>query len=315
MLGCMAERSDQLYAWFENLRKAVSIRFAIPIPTETKAVTGSAENISSGLRPVMTAKRLAKSVLSKESRLLIRHMYYMGTKYYCSACRRRVRTMFAGGLSFPVLTELDVIGGESFAYDNCPICFANSRSRLVCEYIQRELRIGSLVSPINVLHVAPEDSIRSRLRTNRMVNYVGVDLNIEKYGKAGLARCDITSIEWPGASFDLIICNHVLEHIPDDRLAMRELYRVLKPAGAAILQVPISASLQQTIEEPSLTDPKECERRFGQYDHVRIYGPDYTSRLRDAGFLVEIFDAASRWGADVDRLRLNRRERIFIGRK
>jgi SAM-dependent methyltransferase len=276
---------------------------------------GEAAGSSPGLRSALTVKRFAKSVLTKESRLMLRRLYYAGTRYYCSACERRARTMFFYGFSFPVLSELDVIGGEPFLHDTCPICHGNGRSRLLCEYIRRELKIGALTSAIRVLHVAPEDSIRSLLKGNRKVEYVGVDMNPAQYGKAGITRCDITSIGWRDESFDLIICSHVLEHIPDDRHAMRELLRVLKPGGTAILQVPISARLQQTVEDPYLTDPKECERRFGQYDHVRIYGADYPTRLRDAGFLVEIFDPVSQWGADVDRLRLNPREKIFIGRK
>jgi len=97
---------------------------------------------------------------------------------------------------------------------------------------------------------------------------------------------------------------------------MRELFRVLKPGGTAVLQVPISLSLQTTIDDPSVTDPRERERRFGQYDHVRIYGSDYPERLRAAGFRVEIFNPADRWGAAVvGELRLNPRERVFVGRK
>jgi SAM-dependent methyltransferase len=170
---------------------------------------------------------------------------------------------------------------------------------------------------VRVLHVAPEYGILSQLRARDTIDYLGVDLEPPGTGEAAeITRCDITAMGYGNNSFDLIICSHVLEHIPDDRLAMRELFRVLKPGGTAILQVPISASLQQTIEDPDLTDPKERERRFGQYDHVRIYGADYPARLRDSGFLVEVFDPASRWGADaVKILRLNPRERIFLGRK
>ena len=128
--------------------------------------------------------------------------------------------------------------------------------------------------------------------------------------------CDITAIDHSDESFDLIICSHVLEHIPDDRLAIRELFRVLKRDGTAILQVPISASLPSTIEDPWLSNPRERERRFGQHDHVRIYGADYTTRLEEGGFLVETFDARSRWGeALVQELRLNPREKLFLGRK
>lgn len=262
-------------------------------------------------------KALAKKVLSKDTRLMLRRLYYTGTKYHCNVCGNRLRTMHQGGNPFPVLAELQVVGGETIPHDTCPVCFSNCRTRLLFEYLRREIGIENLPAPIRVLHIAPEYGILSRLRANDMIDYVGADLNPEEYrGTADIVRCDITAIEYGDASFDLIICSHVLEHVPDDRLAMRELFRVLKPGGTAILQVPISASLERTVEDPQLTDPRERERRFGQYDHVRIYGADYPARLRESGFLVEIFDPAKRWGTElVSGLRLNSRERVFVGRK
>jgi 2-polyprenyl-3-methyl-5-hydroxy-6-metoxy-1,4-benzoquinol methylase len=260
-------------------------------------------------------KKLAKKVLNKDTRVLLRRLTYAGTKYYCNVCGNRARRMFTTGYPFPVLAELDVVGGEEIPYDTCPICFSNGRARLLFEYVRREIGIYNLQSQIRVLHVAPEYGILCRLKASKMIDYVGVDLVPDNYrGTAEITACDVTAIDYRDESFDLIICSHVLEHIPDDRLAIKELFRVLKPGGRAILQVPISASLPRTIEDPNLTDPKERERRFGQHDHVRIYGADYPVRLGEAGFLVEIFDPASHWGTIGD-LRLNPRERVFVGRK
>jgi SAM-dependent methyltransferase len=101
-----------------------------------------------------------------------------------------------------------------------------------------------------------------------------------------MVEMDVTSIQYPDDCFDVIYCSHVLEHVPDDRAAIRELYRVLKPGGWAILQVPISADA--TFEDPTVTDPDARERLFGQDDHVRRYGPDYADRLAAAGFLVSV---------------------------
>jgi SAM-dependent methyltransferase len=95
---------------------------------------------------------------------------------------------------------------------------------------------------------------------------------------------------------DLLICNHVLAYVPDDGLAMREVLRVLKPGGLAILQVPISTKLEVADEDPSITAPEEQERRFGQRGAIRLYGADYTERLAAAGFSVEVFDPLAKWG-------------------
>ncbi len=263
-------------------------------------------------------KTLAKKVLSKDTRILLRRVYYAGAKYHCNVCDARVRMMLTSGLALPVLAELDVVGGETIAHDTCPICFSNGRTRLLFEYLRRELRLFESRSRPRVLHVAPEYGVMSRLNASGTIDYLGVDLDPAKYAgaTAPVARCDITAIDRADNSFDAIVCSHVLEHVPDDRLAMRELFRVLKPGGTAILQVPVSASLARTVEDPSVTDPLERERRFGQNDHVRIYGADYPARLTESGFTVDIFEPARRWGAGVvAELRLNPRERVFAGRK
>jgi ubiquinone/menaquinone biosynthesis C-methylase UbiE len=133
---------------------------------------------------------------------------------------------------------------------------------------------------------------------------------------SNVIRADLTDISLQENSVDLVICNHVLEHVPDDALAMRELHRVLKPGGIAILQVPISTKLKLTDEDHRITSPEQREKRFGQYDHVRLYGSDYTDRLVAAGFSVQTFDPLLTWGAQfIEANRLNPRERLFACRK
>jgi len=122
---------------------------------------------------------------------------------------------------------------------------------------------------------------------------------------------NVLNIPFEDDYFDLIICNHLLEHVPEDISAMKELYRVLKKPGKAILQVPISKKLDITYEDFSITDPKQREASFGQFDHVRIYGQDYKDRLESAGFKVErinISDEFMKYG-------IAKEEDIFIGRK
>jgi SAM-dependent methyltransferase len=132
-----------------------------------------------------------------------------------------------------------------------------------------------------MLHVAPESCFISRFKQAIGNGYLTADL----FSKAVDVKMDICDIHYPDNTFDIIYCSHVLEHVPDDRKAMSEFQRVLKPDGWAVLLVPITA--KQTVEDPSITDPHERSRVFGQEDHVRCYGPDYIERLRAAGFNVD----------------------------
>ena len=138
-----------------------------------------------------------------------------------------------------------------------------------------------------MLHIAPEWAFEAKIKQIPGLTYVTADL----MKTSVVERMDVTRIPHLDDTFDAIICSHVLEHVPDDRGAIRELHRVLAPDGWAILQVPISAD--PTFEDPSITSPEERERRFGQYDHVRRYGPDYMDRLRNAGFTVQCITPAS----------------------
>ena len=133
-----------------------------------------------------------------------------------------------------------------------------------------------------MLHVAPEAIFEGLLRMQLGKNYLTADL----YNPSAMVKMDITDIRYPDESFDVIYCSHVLEHVPDDKKAMREFRRVLKPSGWAMLLVPIVC--EQTFEDPSITDPAKRAKLFGQEDHVRNYGRDYVDRLREAGFEVTV---------------------------
>ena len=133
----------------------------------------------------------------------------------------------------------------------------------------------------SLLHFAPEWCLEHRLRRLEGIRYVTADL----VARAEL-RLDITRLGLPDAAFDAIICSHVLEHVPDDRQAMRECHRVLSPGGWAIVMVPLNLGASETFEEPTITTPAERERWFWQSDHVRLYAPDIADRLRAAGFDV-----------------------------
>jgi len=124
---------------------------------------------------------------------------------------------------------------------------------------------------------------------------------------------DLTDIPYPDGFFDAVYCSHVLEHIPDDQRAMKELCRVLSVSGWAILQVPLDLNREKTFEDDSIQPPDERERAFGQFDHVRVYGKDYITRLEEAGFKVMVEDFVCRFTEnEVHRLGLDPTERIYF---
>lgn len=183
----------------------------------------------------------------------------------------------------------------------CPWCLSLERHRLLWKYLEDKTEIYK--ADFSVLHFAPEHQFQERLKMATNLNYLSCDLDMP----TAMDKQDITKLTYAHNRFDVIICNHVLEHIPDDKKAMQELYRVLKPGGWAILQTPMLNN-QSTLEDFSITDPKERERVFGQNDHVRIYGLDKKNRLEAAGFTVHIdnyvndnftWEEQKRYGFDV----------------
>ena len=135
-----------------------------------------------------------------------------------------------------------------------------------------------------VLHIAPEQEFLRKFKKMKNLDYTSADL----FSPIVDVKADILDLPFEDESFDVIFCNHVLEHIIDDKKAMSELYRVMKKGGWGILQVPMKNSLEKTYEDCTITDPKERQKHFGQYDHVRWYGMDYFERLKSVGFSVDI---------------------------
>jgi SAM-dependent methyltransferase len=164
----------------------------------------------------------------------------------------------------------------------CPRCGSLERHRMLWLYLQE--RTDFFTERLAVLHIAPEKIFQDAFQQLPNLDYVSADL----CSPLAMIRMDITDTPFDAATFDVIICSHVLEHVPDDRMAMSELHRVLKPEGWAILQVPIDSGRSTTFEDPSITDPAERKRLFGQDDHVRWYGRDYPDRLTAAGFYVSV---------------------------
>lgn len=155
------------------------------------------------------------------------------------------------------------------------------RHRLMWLYLKRETDFFS--RPMKVLHMAPEQCFLKRFGAMKNLDYTTADL----YSPIVDVKADILDLPFPKEHFDFVICNHVLEHIEDDRKAMSELFRVLKKGGRGIFQIPQDVKLEKTYEDFSIQDPKQRAEKFGQYDHVRVYGMDYFDRLRSVGFEVE----------------------------
>jgi predicted SAM-dependent methyltransferase len=161
-----------------------------------------------------------------------------------------------------------------------PSTLSLERHRLLWLYLKNETDF--FTAPKKVLHIAPEQCFINRFKKLKNLDYITADL----YSPIVDVKADILDLPFTENSFDVIFCNHVLEHIIDDKKAMQELYRVLKPGGFGVFQVPQNLNLDKTYEDFSITLPEERAKHFGQYDHVRIYGKDYFERLREVGFKV-----------------------------
>lgn len=165
-----------------------------------------------------------------------------------------------------------------------PSTFSLERHRLIWLYLKNETDFFS--APKKVLHIAPEQCFLKLFKKQKNLSYTSADL----YSPIADVKADICDLPFNDNVFDVVFCNHVLEHIEDDTKAMSELYRVLKPGGLGIFQIPQDLSLAKTYEDFSITSSKDRKKHFGQYDHVRVYGKDYFDRLRAAGFKVNEID-------------------------
>ena len=216
----------------------------------------------------------------------------------------------------------DPIDGKSYrkflpyGYENLrenvlsPGTLSLERHRLLWLYLQNETDF--FTAKLKVLHFAPEQAFYKRFRKLENLDYTTTDLN----SPIADVKADICNLPFLKDEFDFIICNHVLEHIPDDTKAMQELYRILKPGGTAILQVPYEANRKTTFEDDNITDPKERAKIFGQYDHVRVYGMDYFEKLKSIGFEVDAVEYTTTLShSKIEKYRLPKGELIPVCKK
>lgn len=208
---------------------------------------------------------------------------------------RPIITLFLRGKNYT-----DPIDGKSFrkflpyGYEKqrpnvlSPSTLSLERHRLLWLYLKNETDF--FTKPQKVLHFAPEQAFYKRFRKMKNLDYTTTDIE----SPLADVKADICNLPFEDNSYNIIFCNHVLEHIPDDTKAMQELYRVLKKGGTGIFQIPQDLNRETTFEDNSITDKKERAKIFGQYDHVRIYGKDYFNKLRSIGFKVEEVDYTSK---------------------
>lgn len=215
-----------------------------------------------GLFPRTALQRLANVLLP------FLDIWYRGNRFTDPINRKSYRTFLPYGY---VKIRPNVLSPGTLSLE---------RHRLIWVYLQRETDFFQ--TPAKVLHMAPEKAFLSRLKKMSHLDYITCDLE----SPLAEIKADICDLPFADASFDWVLCNHVLEHIPNDTKAMKELFRVLKPGGTALLQVPLDPKREVTFEDNSITDKAKRTKIFGQYDHVRVYGMDYFEKLRKTGFEV-----------------------------
>jgi len=244
-------------------------------------------------------KFIPRTLLIKFSPLvtIIFPFFLKGDKVCCPICNHKFRKFLPYGIN-PRANAL------------CPKCLSLERHRLLWLYLNRKTDLFE--KEYKVLHIAPEQVYHKLFKKQKNLTYITIDL------ESPLAdiKMNIEKMTFSNDEFDIIFCNHVLEHINDDMKALSEIYRVLKKNGYAILQSCIDYNREHTYEDPNIITPKDREREFWQKDHVRLYGMDYSKRLERAGFIVEKCNFINELSKEeIDRYQLSANETIFIGRK
>jgi SAM-dependent methyltransferase len=224
-------------------------------------------------------------------------LFYKGNNVECPVCEKSFRKFLPYGNT----------GKENRL---CPSCLSLERHRLLWLFLNEKTDFFQV--PAKVLHIAPEQPFLKRFKKIQNIEYTTADL----LSPIADVKTDIRNMVFDDNQFDWVICNHVLEHIDKEQTALKEILRVLKPGGKAILQVPIDYSLEKTYEDPKITGRKEREKHFGQYDHLRLYGKDYEERLQKAGFETDANPFVKELPQKLqERFRLDPQELIYYCQK
>lgn len=190
----------------------------------------------------------------------------------------------------------------------CPKDLTLERHRLMWLYLRDHSNFFTQ-QDLKVLHIAPEQCFHKQFQKQKNLDYLTGDLE----SPIADMHFDLHDVPLEDNRFDVVFCNHVMEHVDDALQCMRELHRVMKPGGWGIMQVPQDYSLEKTYEDPTITSPEEREKHFWQKDHVRLFGRDYPEWLRKAGFTVTEFAPTDHYPEDkVERYRIIKREILYI---
>lgn len=238
-------------------------------------------------------QRTYRQGIQKVQKFLRKRKYsiYKGSGFLCNICGNSYERFID---DFPSAENREAIARNNVmaGYGKniiCPNCGSTARERLVLLMLDQHFNIAGQ----KVLHLSPEKYIYNFMKLKADVVTADLHPGFYRHIEAKTQKVNLLRLPFETEVFDLVVGNHILEHIPDDKTAMREIFRVLKTGGRAILQVPYSTSISQTVESPTLLGPKEQSRLFGQKDHVRIYNfDDYIRRLQQAGFKVNFLTAA-----------------------
>jgi hypothetical protein len=250
-------------------------------------------------RSIRRVLRQPRFFVLKRAMLLARGTLYLGRTFQCPCCGWRLRAF----VTFQSVSEVSRDG-------YCPRCNAKARHRRDWLYLQEHTNLET--DELRVLEVAPVWALARRLRSMKNIRYQGLDLR--RTGPHVSVVGDVTEIPLPAESVDALLCIHVLEHVERDRQAIAELHRVLAPGGWALVSVPVRPD-HPTHEDPSVIDPAERARLFGERGHVRAYGLDLAERLEAAGFEVTVEPADELTDAACSRFGLRRDETVFFCRK
>ena len=225
---------------------------------------------------------------------------YKGNNVECPVCERSFRKFLSYGS--------EVAHRENVL---CPYDLTLERHRLMWLYLKEHSNFLT-TEKLDVLHIAPEQCFHKRFKEQANLNYLTGDL----VSPIADMHFDLHSIPLEENRFDVVFCNHVLEHVDDALKCMQELYRVMKPGGWGIFQVPQDLTREVTYEDPTIVSPEEREKHFWQKDHVRLFGKDYPDWLRKAGFTVDEFHQESNYSKElIARYRLMSTEILYIARK